>query len=165
MKLDMNRVLDREGEADVVTANVDFREFSYRGVSPFEAPVVLRAEARNHCGVVTLDCVYGYTLHLSCDRCLTPFTRKVEQKHTHTVVRALNSAENDDFLVVPDGIVELFELAANDIITELPGKFLCGEDCKGLCAKCGCDLNKRSCGCVTNQTDPRLAALDLFFED
>lgn len=164
MRLDLNKVLDREGEAEVVTADVDLCDFSYRGVAPFRAPIALSAEARNHAGVVTLDCVYRYTLELSCDRCLTPFNVPCNQRHTHTVVRSLNTGHDDDYLVLPDGIVELDELAANDVLLELPAKFLCKDDCKGLCPVCGCDLNQSSCSCDTRQTDPRLAVLDDFFQ-
>lgn len=165
MKFDLNKVLDREGDADVVTADVDLCDFSYRGVSPFALPVLLKGQAANRTGVVTLDCTYRYTLCLVCDRCLTPFHRQVEQHTSHTVVRELNTSEDDDYLVAPDGIVDLMEVATNDIILSLPSKFLCKDDCKGLCPVCGCDLNQKSCGCVTRQPDPRLAALDKFFED
>ena len=46
---------------------------------------------------------------------------------------------------------------------ELPTKVLCKEDCKGLCPKCGKDLNLGSCDCKTKDIDPRWQALsDLF---
>jgi uncharacterized protein len=41
----------------------------------------------------------------------------------------------------------------------MPMKFLCGEDCKGLCASCGANLNDGACACKTEATDPRLAVL------
>lgn len=165
MKLDINHVLECVGDAEVVTANVDLTQFSYRGVSPFKEPISLEAKAVNRADVVTLDCTYRYTLHLICDRCLTTITRGVTQNETHTVVRLLQNSEDDDFLVAKDGIVDISQVAEGDIVMELPGKFLCREDCKGLCLLCGCDLNHDSCGCVTKQTDPRLAALDKFLED
>jgi len=34
-------------------------------------------------------------------------------------------------------------------------KRLCNEDCKGLCYKCGIDLNKNTCDCKENQTNDR----------
>ena len=154
-----------EGDAEVVTADVDLLNFSYRGVTPFEKPIVLTARACNRAGVVTLDCAYRYTLCLVCDRCLAPFTQEVDHTISHTVVRALNTSEDDDYVVAPDGIVELTELATNDVILSLPGKFLCRDDCKGLCPACGCDLNQVSCICARKEPDPRLAALDKFFED
>lgn len=165
LKLDLNRVLDREGDAEVVTADVDLSGFRYRGVSPFTDPVVVQAAAVNRTEVVSLNCTYAYTMYLTCDRCLTPYAKPVSQKQTHTVVRALSSSEDDGYLVAPEGIVELEELTTNDIILELPGKFLCCDDCKGLCPICGCNKNSESCSCTTKQGDPRLAALDQFFEE
>jgi len=41
---------------------------------------------------------------------------------------------------------------------------LCDEDCKGLCPKCGQDLNQGQCGCVTKEIDPRLAVLQKFLD-
>lgn len=165
MKLDLNRVLDCEGDAAVVTADVDLCEFEYRGVSPFKEPAKLDVKAENRTGVVTLNLTYGYRLNLVCDRCLTPYTTEVSQRQTHTVVRTLNCSDDDDYVVTPDGIVELTELATNDIILSLPGKFLCREDCKGLCPQCGCDFNSSSCGCVTKQLDSRFDVLDGLFDN
>ncbi|MEG2073871.1 MAG: DUF177 domain-containing protein [Angelakisella sp.] len=165
MKLELNKVLECVGEAEVVTANVDLTQESYRGIFPFKEPIVLEARASNRAGVVTLNCTYTYTLHLTCDRCLTTITREVTQEASHIVVRELNNTEDDDFLLAPSGIVELSELAQGDIVLELPGKFLCKEDCKGLCPKCGQNLNHGSCGCDTRQLDPRFAALDRFYEE
>ena len=165
MKFDLSKVLDREGESDVVTEDVDLRGFRYRGVSPFKEPVQMTARASTRAGVVSLDCTYQFTLFLTCDRCLTPFARQVTQHSVHTVVRSLQNEEEDDYVVAPQGIVELTQLATNDILLELPTKFLCREDCKGLCPVCGCDRNQTDCGCRTDGGDPRLEVLNKFFEE
>jgi uncharacterized protein len=49
-------------------------------------------------------------------------------------------------------ILEQIELA-------IPMKFVCREDCKGLCYKCGTDLNEGTCSCEQEAGDPRLANL------
>jgi len=41
----------------------------------------------------------------------------------------------------------------------LPVKPLCGEECRGLCGRCGQNLNLGPCGCPEDEGDPRLAAL------
>jgi uncharacterized protein len=35
----------------------------------------------------------------------------------------------------------------DNVVMNLPGKFLCSEDCKGLCGLCGHDLNQGACSC------------------
>ena len=165
MKLDLSKVFDAEGEVVVVAADVDLRWVKYRGLSPFNELIACEAKACNRAGIVTLSCSYRYTLSLSCDRCLTPYTDEISKTFEHTVVRSLNSSDEDDeYVVAPDGIVELNALATNDIIPELPSKFLCKEDCKGLCPVCGCNLNTNECDCKTEEPDSPFAALDKFFD-
>ena len=67
MKLDLNRVLELPGEADVVTADVDLTTVKHAGQPLFTAPVNVTAKAVNRAGVVTLDCTYRFTLHVLCD--------------------------------------------------------------------------------------------------
>jgi uncharacterized metal-binding protein YceD (DUF177 family) len=64
-------------------------------------------------------------------------------------------------------------------ILSLPMKILCREDCKGLCAACGRNLNEGDCGCVRTRSgaqnytehntetphDPRWRTLAGIFED
>jgi len=40
-------------------------------------------------------------------------------------------------------------------LLSVPMKKLCKENCKGLCPKCGSDLNKEKCKCITEEIDPR----------
>lgn len=167
MKFDLNKLLDGAGVSDVATDDVDLSRYSAGGVHPLRTPVHVTARARNRVGVVSLDCTYRAALTLRCDRCLAPVTRELTLTVPHTVVRSLQnqgSEEDGEYLVAPDGFVELDELATNDVIPELPTRTLCREDCKGLCPVCGCDRNVTRCGCEEKQTDPRLAALDKFFE-
>ena len=166
MRFDLNRLLDGAGVSDVVTDDVDLRQYAPGGASPFQSSVMVTAEARSRAGVVSLDCTYRFALDLPCDRCLAPVHREMTLTIPHTVVRSLQNTpeEDDEYLVAPDGFIELSELAANDVIPELPSRILCREDCKGLCPVCGCDRNVTQCSCETKVSDPRLAALDKFFE-
>ena len=154
------------GEVDVVTTDVDLSGAEFFGRRPFKTPVHVTARAENHIGIVTLDCSYDFTLSVNCDRCLAPMEIPVSRTVSHTVVRALeNEEDEDDFLVTPDGIVELDELATNDILPELPTRFLCREDCKGLCPVCGANRNLVDCGCTEKTVDPRLEPLKKLLED
>lgn len=49
-------------------------------------------------------------------------------------------------------VLEQIELA-------IPMKFVCREDCKGLCFQCGADLNEGVCLCKSDTTDSRLSVL------
>ncbi len=69
------------------------------------------------------------------------------------------SGEELDLSFYEGDQVDLSPLVREQIILALPTRPLCREDCKGLCAHCGADLNTQSCACPTGGGDPRLAVL------
>lgn len=69
---------------------------------------------------------------------------------------ALTDADQEVF----DGKqIELDPIVREQVLLALPMDTLCKEDCKGLCAQCGTNLNEQQCSCETKQVDPRLAVL------
>ena len=89
-----------------------------------------------------------------------PFTSPVSVTAT-AVNRAslLVDETNDDYIETPDFTLELDEVVISDIILHYPQKFLCSEDCKGLCPVCGKNRNEGDCGCEKQTVDPRLEIL------
>ena len=55
--------------------------------------------------------------------------------------------------------IDIDDIVANNFLMNVEGKYLCSEDCKGLCQHCGADLNEGDCGCSQENIDPRWAAL------
>jgi uncharacterized protein len=55
--------------------------------------------------------------------------------------------------------LDLQELITEQILLNVQMKPLCNEDCKGICPKCGIDLNISTCNCVHKEIDPRLEVL------
>jgi uncharacterized protein len=55
--------------------------------------------------------------------------------------------------------IDLAQALREQILLSLPPPPLCREDCKGLCPRCGKDLNEGECGCARAVLDPRWAAL------
>lgn len=55
--------------------------------------------------------------------------------------------------------LDLLDLLTEQIVLNLPMKPLCGDLCKGICLKCGIDLNVGECGCDIKDIDPRLETL------
>ena len=56
-------------------------------------------------------------------------------------------------------MLDLAAICWEEFMLALPVSPLCKPDCKGLCAKCGANLNEGDCGCRHDERDPRLAAL------
>lgn len=107
-------------------------------------------------------------IELDCDRCLEPVTTPIEIPVDLEFVPVDQfSADSERELTAEDLNVDVFDgesldlkgIAREQILLEIPQQFFCREDCKGLCAKCGGNLNLIDCNCNETEIDPRWAAL------
>jgi uncharacterized protein len=107
-------------------------------------------------------------LELSCGRCLEPFRIPIESQFDMRYLPESQSsgegereiAEEDlDTSFYRDDQIDLNEVLREQFYLALPMKPLCQEDCRGLCPKCGTNLNTGTCTCATQWEDPRLAPL------
>lgn len=101
-------------------------------------------------------------LKSECDKCLTPLkisiTFKMEEKFSES-----EDTLDDDFWFFQDDVIDLVPAIETNLLINIPIRFLCGEDCKGLCKFCGQNKNIRECGCAEDSYDPRFDVLrDLF---
>jgi uncharacterized protein len=71
---------------------------------------------------------------------------------------ALRAEELDEYFY-DDPVVSVEPIAEERIQMAVPMKPLCREDCRGLCLRCGQDLNTTACGCAVETDDPRWEAL------
>lgn len=158
MILDLEPIFNNEGMVKEFSYELDLSEQELSGVKPFLTPVKVSGSVGNHTGVVELSAKAEFVLDMNCDRCAKPIKLALTADVFHTLVTSLNDEANDELLLVNELRFDLDPLVTEDIFLELPSKFLCSEDCKGVCPKCGKDLNTGSCSCE-KEIDPRLAAL------
>jgi len=109
----------------------------------------------------------GYRRRLCCMRCLGSIDERIESEIALVLqVDGRESTEEEVELAPEDlGVVSLSgpeldtrPFLLEQIHLEVPMKPLCREDCAGLCAQCGADLNAGLCEC-RQQVDPRWSAL------
>ncbi|HET9742408.1 MAG TPA: DUF177 domain-containing protein [Terriglobales bacterium] len=71
---------------------------------------------------------------------------------------SISEAETEIGYYSGEGI-ELNDVLREQILLALPVKIVCREDCRGICAGCGRNLNTEACTCGDSPSDPRWAAL------
>lgn len=133
-------------------------------VGPIDGHVRMR---RTNQGLL-VDGWVDVTLALSCTRCLKEFERVmhvtfIEQFYpTVDVVTgiALPAIEDEEIFPIDDHHeIDLREAIRQHVLLEIPMVTLCREDCAGLCAQCGQDLNLGSCDCKP-EVDARFSILE-----
>ncbi|MEJ2696405.1 MAG: DUF177 domain-containing protein [Candidatus Sulfobium sp.] len=111
-------------------------------------------------------------LGLRCSRCLKDFERRIDIPVSAVYLpvedssagrHALRDDEMDTGFYKGEEL-DLHDLVREQVLLNIQIKPLCSESCKGLCPKCGADLNTETCSCVTKEIDPRLEVLKNFLE-
>ena len=60
--------------------------------------------------------------------------------------------------------LDVDQLVRNELLLNLPMKVLCDENCKGICNRCGANLNYESCNCESSSPDPRMSVIQDIFK-
>jgi len=157
--IDLKTLFQVPGETRQISCKVLMADIKMSGFYPFPTPITVCGRVENEAGIITLRYTAVMDMHVVCDRCLTELDKRQELTFTHVLVTELSNEDDDSYLVVEDGLLDIEELVVSDILLAMPSKFLCKADCKGLCPTCGTNLNDSECSCEKKQYDPRLEAL------
>lgn len=136
----------------------------------FPSPMKVKGEITNTAGYMRMTLTLSVDYETECARCLRPlsgcFSLNLEKTvATKELLGDLDEDRLDDFAIIEDGFLDMDEQLCEQLEMEFPARFLCWEDCKGLCPKCGKNLNDGPCGCDTKEIDPRLLPLARILAD
>ncbi|MGE3062427.1 MAG: DUF177 domain-containing protein [bacterium] len=87
-----------------------------------------------------------FNIQLICDRCLESFSRLIEE-NIHFILKKEYEGDELDIIRFNDLTCDVTEYIRDIVLTSIPMKRLCRDDCRGLCDKCGKNLNKGACNC------------------
>ena len=97
-----------------------------------------------------------------CDRCLEKFDMEIKNKSRilytkdESLVDSISKEKEGVRFIKPDDIeIDFSDNIKQFLMLEVPYKKLCDEECRGLCAKCGQNLNLGKCDCGDDYIDPR----------
>lgn len=122
---------------------------------------------RLHIFVDKLENIYRFKITVStkavftCDRCLEDYKSDFKQTIEQIYQLGESGLESDEIELLPHNAKEIdISQAIRDVfILNRPIQLLCREECKGLCTRCGTNLNVRLCHCQADNVDPRLEKL------
>ncbi|MDA8127015.1 MAG: DUF177 domain-containing protein [Deltaproteobacteria bacterium] len=149
----------------------------FRELLPKTAPcdcelqkIVVACTVRRMRESVYIEGTVSTNLEAPCSRCLEPSRQLVAAEFKYTFAPSPAepqeelelSADDLDFAYYEEDTIDLDALVLEQILLQIPIKPLCKGDCKGLCPRCGTNLNVASCGCTSEPFDERLALLKKF---
>lgn len=164
MVIDVRPILHTPGKRLNFRFELDLSGLEFDGRRPAGRPVAVEGEVRNTADLLELELTAETTLDAVCDRCGKEFPLEKEISYSCMLAEELQNEESDEIVLLEDGKVDAGDLARTAFILGMDSKTLCSEDCKGLCPRCGADLNLGPCSCK-REPDPRLAALASLLEN
>ena len=143
MRIDLNNLLSGVVTKLDIDYNLDLSNLIYSTYNPIKNGVNVIGSLYSKADVLYLDINISFDFYGFCDRC----AEEVKKNFSFNVKRI---------------VVE--KLENEEVSLSLPNKILCKDDCKGLCPKCGANLNVKQCNCKKD-VDPRMEALLQLLED
>ena len=138
---------------ELETDNLDFPS-----VKEYLHPPVADGLIYNEAGILHLQGTITADMLCICDRCGQEF-QSIKETSVNTILVEEESTDNPELFVLEGTEIDMQEVLSTCLILDMETKFLCREDCKGLCARCGRNLNLGPCNCG-KEIDPRFAVLE-----
>jgi Predicted metal-binding, possibly nucleic acid-binding protein len=163
MRLNLSDIIEMPGGILPFECELSLADYEFPSVAEFISNACATGQVRNMAGAIMIEGEIAAELRCICDRCASEFLLSKRVPLSVPVAEELEDDENPDIYLTDGDYLELTEILETVFILEMDTKFLCGEDCRGLCHQCGKNLNEGDCACKT-EVDPRLAALSQFLD-
>ncbi len=132
-----------------------------------KSPVVLTITNQGN-KVFTVVGKASLMLEIPCSRCMdpvrVPFELEIDEKVDMNQTQETRVRSLDEQFFVKGYYLDVDQLVGNELALNLPMKVLCREDCKGICNRCGTNLNYGTCDCDTRSLDPRMSVIQDIFQ-
>jgi uncharacterized protein len=163
--IDVRDLLGRPGVSKVeqVSGTVEDLETELAGVAddaPIRGELILESLSE---GILASGRLEG-AFALRCARCLREFERGFAVD-LHELFVEFPHEDSDEYPLDPEGFLEPEQMVRDVVGVELPFAPVCRPDCRGLCSRCGGDLNLGGCTCVEPQIDPRWEGLEALLDE
>lgn len=127
--------------------------------TPFIDNVDVEVELKKSHNQIVLDSTVFVNAEFECDRCTVHFHKLLRADYKMVYLQGVKPVESkSDSIVYLSPEADVIDIS-NDVrdfsMLAVPMKKLCSEDCKGICYKCGKNLNEGTCTCDKNDTDAR----------
>ena len=164
MKINISNLQDRLGETVPFEFTTNAQELDAQtDTYSFEGDILVKGEYVNTGRCYRFTGTIQCTKSFICDRCLEPSTQQQEHEFNEEFQRGSEPEKNGEKARIVnyfDGdVIDLAPVIRDVLLSDQPLNNICNADCRGLCLKCGANLNHGDCGCDRTVIDPRLAAL------
>ena len=158
MRLNLREIIEVPGGSVPFQCEPDTQGLDFPSVLEYKGRPLAQGRVYNEAGVLHMEGTLKAEMTCVCDRCGSRFD-SVKLTQLDAVIVEEEAEDHPEFFVLDGDEIDLDEILSTLFILDMDMKFLCREDCKGLCSTCGKNLNLGPCGC-RKEIDPRFAVLE-----
>ena len=158
LKISVAQILGRPGEYRDVAVRARVGGIT-TAVATVDAPVEAALRLESVVEGVLVSGGVNVPAMLHCARCLATFSSTVDFQLCELFVTRIPSSSEPELYRISGTDIDLEPMLRDAVALALPLAPLCHDGCRGLCARCGRDLNEADCNCTEDDVDPRWAGL------
>ncbi len=160
MIIDLSEIIKNDSAKIILDEDISFEAVEFLGERfQFEKPLHINGRIINNTKSLELVAEVKGEMEVCCARCREPLTVGVEFDVNEVIMQNADDITEEDVIIIDGEEIDVAEVILNNFLMNISGKYLCSDDCKGLCPKCGVNLNKGECNCGDDDIDPRWAKL------
>ena len=157
--LDLRNIIEVPGSSLDFQCEISGEELLSPSIEAFDGPIVAEGTVKNSAGTLSLKGNVRGKMVCVCDRCGKAFDSILESELDVDLIADAEDEGEADAYPIEGNKLDVEALVLSDLLLNMETKFLCDPDCKGICPKCGKDLNEGPCSCKAD-IDPRMAVLE-----
>ena len=169
MQINLSELLTVNGKSKQYEATLDMDKFRCNAGQfsvVHKQPVQINITHTGNRKLI-IDCECKLSVEFPCDRCLKPVIHQFELSFDRDVDLEVTEEERlealDEQSYINGYNLDVDQLVYGELIVNMPMKVLCSDSCKGICNRCGINLNFESCHCDDTELDPRMSVIrDIF---
>ena len=158
MRLNLRDIIEVPGGSVPFACELSTEGLDFPSIREYLTKPYAEGRVYNEAGILRLEGLLTAELLCACDRCGEAF-ESVKETELDAILVEENPGDDPELFVLQDDGIDLDEVLTTLFVLDMETKFLCKEDCKGLCPSCGKNLNLGPCGC-RKSIDPRFAVLE-----
>lgn len=170
MQINLSELFVREGKEKTYTPDIEMTAFQApEGVYEIASKEPVRLRLQNIGDrKLYMEGDAKLSLYIPCDRCLEPVLIPFELNFDESLDLSQSEEERAADLNEQPYLngynLDVDQLVSNELLLNLPMKVLCDENCKGICNRCGTNLNYGTCDCDRTSLDPRMSVIQDIFK-
>lgn len=144
--LNVLNALKNPGQEYLFKADAEIEEMEVLGDPVHFTDVAIEGTIVGTGETVGMRAAVSATVTTRCARCLEKVVRPISAEIDAEFTRQPDPEDPDQY-VFETSSIDMTDAAKDALLLELPMRYFCKEDCKGLCPKCGINLNTGNCSC------------------